>query len=114
MARCCCSAALDLELPYCAKWLLLAAFLASRNSHATDRRLFDLTARSRQRGGLQAHRKHVSCCMRNERAGCGVSTVGQRGDVHGMILWAGLGHAVAELQWGTSCCTPADAMLGPV
>lgn len=57
---CCSTPALDLELPYCAKWLLLAAFLASRNSHATDRRLFDLTAKSRQRGGLQAHRKHVS------------------------------------------------------
>ena len=49
---CCSTPALDLELPYCAKWLLLAAFLASRNSHATDRRLFDLTAKSRQRGGL--------------------------------------------------------------
>ena len=50
---------MDLELPALAQWLLLAAFLASRNSHTTDRRLFDAGLRSKKRKGQQSHRRQV-------------------------------------------------------
>ena len=56
---------LDFELPFGAKFLLLAAYVASRNRPALDRRLFDPTARSGRRRGAMASDKqvllHVAC-----------------------------------------------------
>ena len=54
------SGTLDLELPYCAKWLLLAAYVASRNRPAVDRRLFDPSHRGRRRKGMHTHDRQVS------------------------------------------------------
>ncbi|KAK9809599.1 hypothetical protein WJX73_006476 [Symbiochloris irregularis] len=50
---------LDLELPYCAKWLLLAAYVASRNRPSVDRRLFDPEHRGRRRKGQHVHDRQV-------------------------------------------------------
>ena len=54
---------MDLELPYCAKWLLLAAFLASRNRPSVDRRLFDASHRSQRRRNMHAHDRQVLACV---------------------------------------------------
>ena len=53
---------LDFELPWGAKLLLLAAYVASRNKPALDRRLFDPTARSGRRRGAMASDKQVRPC----------------------------------------------------
>lgn len=50
---------LDFELPFSAKLLLLAAYVASRNRPALDRRLFDPAACSRRRRGAMASDKQA-------------------------------------------------------
>lgn len=45
---------LDFELPYNSKLLLLAAYIASRNRPASDRKLFDNTAGKRKRKNVHA------------------------------------------------------------
>lgn len=55
-------AELDFGLPYYGKFLLLAAFICSRNPATTDRRMFDITDTSKQklRGGHKALEKKVT------------------------------------------------------
>jgi hypothetical protein len=50
----------DFELPYLSKFLLLAAYVASRNPPSADRPLFDPTVGKRRRHGHLAHDKQVS------------------------------------------------------
>ena len=49
----------DIELPYLSKFLLLAAYVASRNPPCSDRPLFDPTVGKRRRHGHLAHDKQV-------------------------------------------------------
>jgi hypothetical protein len=53
------SGRLDFELPFSAKFILLAAYVASRNKPALDRRLFDPAAGSRRRRGAMASDKQA-------------------------------------------------------
>ena len=50
---------LDFELPYNSKLLLLAAYIASRNRPASDRKLFDNTAGKRRRKNALASDRQV-------------------------------------------------------
>lgn len=50
---------LDFELPYNSKLLLLAAYIASRNRPASDRKLFDNTAGKRRRKNVLASDRQV-------------------------------------------------------
>lgn len=50
---------LDFELPFTSKFLLLAAYVCSRNKPAIDRRLFDPSSRARRRLGAMASDKQV-------------------------------------------------------
>ena len=49
----------DFELPYLSKFLLLAAYVASRNPPSADRPLFDPTVGKRRRRGHLAHDKQA-------------------------------------------------------
>ncbi len=51
---------LDFELPYYSKFLLLAAYICSRNKPTLDRRIFDPTSRTGKRHGQMSHDKQVS------------------------------------------------------
>eukprot|EP00887_Chlorella_sp_A99_P001473 scaffold8.g1473.t1 len=53
------SRGLSFELPYVSKFLLLAAYIASRNKPATDRVVFDPTLKKRGRRDAQAHDRQV-------------------------------------------------------
>lgn len=53
------SEVLDLELPYLSKYLLLAAYIASRNKATLDRRIFDPSERSGRRRGALANDRQV-------------------------------------------------------
>ena len=63
---------LDFELPFLGKFLLLAAFVASRNPPATDRHLFQPRAAKRRRRGALSHDRQVppllSCHLLGPRA----------------------------------------------
>ena len=50
---------LDFELPFLGKFLLLAAFVASRNPPDTDRHLFQPRAAKRRRRGALSHDRQV-------------------------------------------------------
>ncbi len=54
-----CSSGLSFELPYISKFLLLAAYIASRNKPTADRAVFDATFRKRGRKDAQAHDRQV-------------------------------------------------------
>lgn len=49
------SGGLEFELPYMSKFLLLAAFIASRNSLAADKRTFDTSAGRGKRRRITAN-----------------------------------------------------------
>lgn len=51
---------LDFELPFASKFLLLAAYVCSRNKPALDRRLFDPSMRGTRRRGAMASDKQVT------------------------------------------------------
>ena len=51
---------LDFELPFASKFLLLAAYVCSRNKPALDRRLFDPSMRGGRRRGAMASDKQVT------------------------------------------------------
>jgi len=53
------AAELDFELPYYSKYLLLAAYMCSRNKATLDRRIFDPTSRTGKRHGQMSHDKQV-------------------------------------------------------
>ena len=53
------SSGLAFELPYVSKFLLLAAYVASRNRPTSDRAVFDPTLRKRGRRDAQAHDRQV-------------------------------------------------------
>ena len=53
------SDALDFELPFTSKVLLLAAYVCSRNKPALDRRLFDPSSRAGRRRGAMASDRQV-------------------------------------------------------
>ena len=53
------SDALDFELPFTSKVLLLAAYICSRNKPALDRRLFDPSSRAGRRRGTMASDRQV-------------------------------------------------------
>lgn len=55
------SGALDFELPFMSKFLLLAAYIAARNRATLDRRLFDPKAKAYRRKGALAQDRQVSC-----------------------------------------------------
>jgi uncharacterized protein involved in tolerance to divalent cations len=59
--------AVDMELPYCSKLLLVAAFCASHNAAHTDKRLF--SARKTGKGPRHTIQvsKHLYCCNRVSR-----------------------------------------------
>ena len=65
---------LDFELPYMSKYLLVAAYIASRNRPATDKRVFDISGgRKRRRcsvGAMQAD-KHAEAAKAAALAGPG-------------------------------------------
>ncbi|EIE26725.1 hypothetical protein COCSUDRAFT_59242 [Coccomyxa subellipsoidea C-169] len=50
---------LDFELPFASKFLLLAAYVCSRNKPALDRRLFDPSSRAGRRRGAMASDKQA-------------------------------------------------------
>lgn len=50
---------LDFELPYFSKFILLAAYICSRNKPIMDKRLFDPMSRAGKRHGQMAHDKQV-------------------------------------------------------
>jgi hypothetical protein len=50
---------LDFELPFTSKFLLLAAYVCSRNKASLDRRLFDPSSRGCGRRGALASDKQV-------------------------------------------------------
>jgi hypothetical protein len=50
---------LDFELPFTSKFLLLAAYVCSRNKASIDRRLFDPSSRAGRRLGAMASDKQV-------------------------------------------------------
>lgn len=50
---------LGYELPYVSKFLLLAAFVASRNKPTADRAVFDPSYRKKGRNHAQAHDRQV-------------------------------------------------------
>lgn len=54
-----CSSGLAFELPYVSKFLLLAAYVASRNRPTSDRAVFDPSLRKRGRRNAQAHDRQV-------------------------------------------------------
>lgn len=58
-------AELDFGLPYYGKFLLLAAFICSRNPASTDRRMFDFTDKSKRklRGGHKGLEKQVAAIL---------------------------------------------------
>jgi hypothetical protein len=56
---------LDFELPFASKFLLLAAYVCSRNKPALDRRLFDPSSRAGRRRGAMASDKQVTCRHRS-------------------------------------------------
>lgn len=60
------SAELDFELPYFSKFILLAAFICSRNKPSMDRRIFDPTSRAGKRHGQLSHDKQV--LVRNSKS----------------------------------------------
>jgi origin recognition complex subunit 5 len=53
------SSGLAFELPYISKFLLLAAYIASRNKPTSDRAVFDPTYKKRGRRDAQAHDRQV-------------------------------------------------------
>ena len=53
------SRGLAFELPFVSKFLLLAAYVASRNKPTADRAVFDPTHRQRARKNAQAHDRLV-------------------------------------------------------
>ena len=62
--KCCCRrlgrppvAELDFELPYYSKFLLLAAYICSRNKPSLDRRVFDPASRAGKHGHLSHDRQ---------------------------------------------------------
>lgn len=54
-----CSSGLAFELPYVSKFVLLAAYIASRNKPTADRAVFDPSFRKRGRRNAQAHDRQV-------------------------------------------------------
>ena len=50
-------AELDFELPYYSKFLLLAAYICSRNKPTLDRRVFDPASRAGKHGHLSHDRQ---------------------------------------------------------
>ena len=58
------SRGLSFELPFVSKYLLLAAYVASRNKPATDRQVFDPTYRRQQRVNAQRmdRQARTACC----------------------------------------------------
>ncbi|PRW18369.1 origin recognition complex subunit 5-like [Chlorella sorokiniana] len=58
-----CSSGLAFELPYISKFLLLAAYIASRNKPTADRAVFDPTFRKRGRRDAQAHDRQVEAAV---------------------------------------------------
>lgn len=57
------SSGLAFELPYISKFLLLAAYIASRNKPTSDRAVFDPTHRKRGRKDAQAHDRQVEAAV---------------------------------------------------
>ena len=55
---------MDVELPFASKFLLLAAYVCSRNKPALDRRLFDPSSRAGRRRGAMASDKQVTHVLR--------------------------------------------------
>lgn len=89
---------LDFELPYNSKLLLLAAYIASRNRPASDRKLFDNTAGKRRRKNVHASDRqvvhaHLCACMQNNMVADNLPLVlwlqllsGSMRVVHGVVL----------------------------
>lgn len=91
-----CSSGLSFELPYISKFLLLAAYIASRNKPTADRAVFDPTFRKRARRDAQAHDRQVG--RGRAGAGCGVE-----GDCAGLHILNDHGWAV---PWPSLPLTP--------
>lgn len=54
---------LALQLPYMSKYLILAAYIASRNKPTVDRAIFDPGYRQRTKRGTQSHDRMVSAVL---------------------------------------------------
>ncbi|KAK9848238.1 hypothetical protein WJX84_012066 [Apatococcus fuscideae] len=66
------SGALDFELPFMSKFLLLAAYIAARNRATLDRRLFDPKAKAYRRKGALAQDRQVETAREARLQGPGL------------------------------------------
>ena len=89
------SRGLAFELPFVSKFLLLAAYVASRNKPTADRAVFDPTHRQRARKNAQAHDRQVG---RLWAGGGGAG--GWGGGVAGLLLAAGVSPDIPAVSCG--------------
>lgn len=83
--------ALASQLPFVSKYLILAAYVASRNKPTADRAVFDPGFRKKARRGAQAHDRMVRLMCRSARLGARVC---DRRGVHERRGWD---------HWEASC-----------
>ncbi|KAK9824285.1 hypothetical protein WJX72_009173 [[Myrmecia] bisecta] len=78
--------ALDFEVPYLSKFLLLAAYVASRNDKKLDRRMFDAGATSGRRRGAMAADKQAEAAKEAALKGTGSFPLARLLAIFGSLL----------------------------